>query len=120
MSTFMVVFNVFRSKMLALFSRPLLVNPSPSLGAVAMPWMPGVRDLTDHRFLVQVNHHHLRGVADVEPPGVLVNRKVIPATFAADRDFLEELIRTFCMAIRSCESAEQARRDQTEKPIISS
>ena len=28
--------------MLALFSRPLLVKPSPSLGAIAMPCTPGV------------------------------------------------------------------------------
>ena len=41
-STFELVFRVFRSKMLALFSRPLLVNPSPSLGATAIPCTPGV------------------------------------------------------------------------------
>ena len=34
--------SVFRSTMLTVLSRPLLVKPRPSLGARAMPWTPFV------------------------------------------------------------------------------
>ena len=75
-------------------------------------------DLAHHLLLVDVDHLHLCAMADVEPPGILINGQVIPATFAADRDLLEELIRTFCAAIRNRQGAEQAECGHTEKPTI--
>ena len=37
---------VLTSKIVTVLSRPLLVKPRPSSGAIAMPWTPGVLGMT--------------------------------------------------------------------------
>ena len=77
-----------------------------------------VGDLPHDRILINVNHHHLAGVADIKPPRELVHRQVIPAAFAADRDFLDELVRDVRTAGRKGQAAQDAKGHRTEDSSI--
>ncbi len=81
-----------------------------------MPCTPGVSAISPTTVsVVDVNHHDLGGVADIEPAGVLVHRQVIPAAFAADGDFLEQLIRLSARLLGTASSGEQAECGQSRE-----
>ena len=59
-----------------------------------------VRDFADDLVLGEVNDHDLGPVRNVEALTRRIHRSVIPAAFAADGDFLDEMIRAVGAANR--------------------
>ena len=68
----------------------------------------GVGDLPDDGIFVEVDHHHLGAMADVEAPAGRIGGQVIPAAVAADGDLLEQTIRRF----RSADGQRAEARDE--------
>ena len=55
---------------------------------------PGrVGDLTRDRVLLQVDHHHFRGMRQIKPVRRGIDGENIPTPFAADRNFFQEFVR---------------------------
>ena len=69
----------------------MAAGPSAPNGDGAVnAWSIG--NLAGHSVFREVNHHHFRGVADVEAFAGAVDAQVVPATLAADLDFLDHLV----------------------------
>jgi hypothetical protein len=67
-STLPVAIRVFRSKMVRLFARPLLMKPFPRSVATAIPCTPGVSGIVPTTFLAaHVDHFDLVAVRYIQP-----------------------------------------------------
>src|SRR5262249_57524604 len=51
-----------------------------------------VGNVADHLVGVQIDHHDVGGVRDVEPPRGAVDREIVPAAIAADRNVAQDVI----------------------------
>ncbi len=112
--------------MLAVFSRPLLTKPRAEVGGDGdAVHARRRRDLADDGVLVHVDDDDLRGVRHVEAAGGGIDGQVVPAAFAADRDFLQLPVGTVGGTERrrqperqDGEGHEQATRLHESRPFV--
>ena len=89
---------------------PVARDASPKLGRGRKAVdSRSIGDFAGNGFLVEVNDDNFGPVAHIEATTGFIHRRVIPSALAADRDFLQKVIRAIRSAGRSARNAEDAQ-----------